>query len=192
MIEPRAGKLSIHHVNGIGRGLRSFSSWAFEEGYLDEHVMQRLKLPPLPKTQPEPLTEDETRRVPTMSLYRTLERQRNFSIMMMFFDTGLRLSERINLKLSDIDMALGEMTVLGKGNKERKVPIGSQAKKALIDYLSKERPQPKSLVDEDRVCLTADGTPISQAVVEKVFQRVRLAAGVPRLHPHVCRHTFAV
>lgn len=88
MIGPKVGKLSIHYVNGIGRGLRSLSSWAFEEGYLDEHVMHRLKLPPLPKTQPEPLTEDEICRVLTMSLCRTLERLRNFS-MMMFFDTGL-------------------------------------------------------------------------------------------------------
>lgn len=192
MIAAQAGKLSISYVHGMGRALRSFSNWAHEEGYLEEHVMYRLKLPPIPKTQPEPLTEDEIRRVLTMALYHTLERLRNFSMMMLFFDTGLRLSELLNLKLSCIDLPVGEMTVIGKGNKERKVPMGAQAKKALIDYLSKERPKPQNPRDEDRVYLTAESNPVSQVVVHKMFQRVRKAAGVPRLHPHVCRHTFAV
>jgi site-specific recombinase XerD len=192
MIATQAGKLSISYVHGMGRALRSFSNWAHEEGYLEEHVMYRLKLPPIPKTQPEPLTEEEIKRILAVCLDHSLERHRNFSILMMFLDTGLRLSELLNLKLSCVDLPLGEMTVIGKGNKERKVPMGSQAKKAMIDYLSKERPKPQNPRDEDRVYLTAEGNPVSQVVVHKMFQRVRKAAGVPRLHPHVCRHTFAV
>jgi site-specific recombinase XerD len=190
--QPRSGKLSIHYINGIGRAIRSFSNWACEEGYLEEHVMHRLKLPPLPKTQPEPLTEEEIRKVLTMCLDHTLESYRNFAMMMLFLDTGLRLSEVIHLRLSRVDFALGEMTVLGKGNKERKVPFGSQAKKALIDYLTRVRPETENKLNSDRVFLNSQGHPITQEVVEKVFQRVRAAAGVPHLHPHVCRHTFAV
>ncbi len=192
LIEPRDGKLAIEYIHGFGRAVRSFSSWAHEEGYLSENIMHRLKLPKLPKTQPEPLTEEEIKRVLTECLYHTLESLRNYSMMMLFLDTGLRLSELMNLKQSKIDFALGEMTILGKGNKERKVPIGSQAKKALIDYLSKERPDPKNPQNEDNVYLSAQGYQISSTVIQKVFQRVRKAAGVPRLHPHMCRHTFSV
>lgn len=74
-----SGKLAVQYIHGCGRAVRSFSSWAYEEGYLEENVMQRLKLPKLPTTQPEPLSEDEIRRVLAVSLDNTLERQGMFS-----------------------------------------------------------------------------------------------------------------
>ena len=120
------------------------------------------------------------------------ERLRNFSILMLFLDTGIRLDELVNLKLSRIDFAVGEMTIFGKGSKERRVPLGLQAKKALLDYLAKERPDPANPQDEERIFLTVDGFPITHGAVEKMFQRVKKLAGVPKLHPHACRHTFSV
>ncbi len=189
---PREGKLSIHYMHGCGRAVRSFSSWAAEEGYLAGNVMERMKLPPIPKILPEPLNEDQIRRVLSVCLDRSLERLRNFSIMMTFLDTGLRLNELINLRLSKIDFPLGEMSIFGKGSKERMVPIGSQAKRAMIDYLSRERPEPANPQDADRVYLNADGRPITREVVEKLFQRVKVAAHLKKFHPHLCRHTFSV
>jgi site-specific recombinase XerD len=124
------GKLKVQYIHGLGRAIRSFSTWAFEEGYLEENVMRRLKLPQLPKTFPEPLSEEEIQSVLTTSLNDTDERLRNFAIVMLFLDTGIRLGELVSLKLSKIDFTIGEMTVFGKGSKERKVPIGTQAKKA--------------------------------------------------------------
>jgi site-specific recombinase XerD len=186
------GKLKIQYIHGLGRAVRSFSTWAYEEGYLDENVMQRLKLPQLPKTFPEPLSEDEIQRVLTVCLQHTDERLRNLAIVMMFLDTGVRLDELVNLKLSKIDFAIGEMTVFGKGSKERKVPIGAQAKKALIDYVTRERPEPVNPQHEDWTFLNSDGYPITHATIEKMFQRVRKAARVPNFHPHACRHTFSV
>ena len=55
----KTGKLKIQYIHGLGRAVRSFSTWAYEEGYLEENVMRRLKLPKLPTTFPEPLSEDE-------------------------------------------------------------------------------------------------------------------------------------
>jgi len=192
LLESRSGKLAIQYIHGCGRAVRSFSSCVYEEGYLEENVMQRLKLPKLPTTQPEPLSEDEIRKVLAVSLDNTLERLRNYSMLMLFLDTGLRLNELITLKQSKIDFVMGELTVVGKGNKERKVLVGSQAKKALIDYLTKERPDPENPRDADCVYLNADRHPISPEVVEKVFQRVKKAAGLAHFYPHICRHTFSV
>jgi site-specific recombinase XerD len=192
MHKEQKGKLKIQYIHGLGRAVRSFSTWAFEEGYLDENVMRRLKLPKLPKTLPEPLGEEEIQEVLTVCLDRTYERLRNFSIMMLFFDTGIRLDELVNLKLSRIDFTIGEMTIIGKGNKERKVPIGLQAKKALVDYISLERPESSSPQDEDHVYLNSEGFPITHEVVEKLFQRVKKKTDIKKLHPHACRHTFAV
>lgn len=140
MHKVQEGKLKIQYIHGLGRAVRSFSTWACDEGYLEENVMRRLKLPQLPKTLPEPLSEEEIQQVLSVCLDRTYERLRNFSMMMLFFDTGIRLDELVNLKLSRVDFAIGEMTITGKGNKERKVPIGLQAKKALLDYITVERP----------------------------------------------------
>jgi integrase/recombinase XerC len=138
------GKLKVQYIHGCGRVVHSFSTWAYQEGYLEENVMRRLKLPQLPKVLPEPLIELEIQSILAASLDNTQERLRNFSIMMLFLDTGIRLDELVNLKLSSIDFSLGEMTILGKGSKECRVPIGSQAKKALIDYIAKERSEPIS------------------------------------------------
>lgn len=192
MHKEKNGKLKVQYIHGCGRAIRSFSSWACDEGYLEDNVMRRLKLPQLPKTLPEPLTEEEIQRVLKASLENTQERLRNFSIMMLFFDTGIRLDELVTLKLSRIDFAIGEMIIMGKGSKERLVPIGSQAKKALLDYLTKERLEPVSPQDEDQVYLTADQYPITHEAVEKLFQRLKKVAEVPKLHPHACRHTFSV
>jgi site-specific recombinase XerD len=192
MHEEQKGKLSIQYIHGCGRAVRSFSTWVYEEGYLEDNVMRRLKLPRLPATQPEPLTEEEIRRVLAACLDSSYECRRNFAVLMLFLDTGIRLGELVHLRLSKIDFPLGEMTVIGKGNKERKVPVGSQAKKALLDYISKERREPLGPQDADRLFLTVDGTPMTHTAVAKVFDRVKVRAEVPKLHPHVCRHTFSV
>jgi integrase/recombinase XerD len=192
MHNEETGKLKVQYIHGLGRAVRSFSSWAYEEGYLDENVMHRLKLPHLPNTLPEPLSEEEIERVLKACLDDALERLRNFAMLMLFLDTGIRLDELVNLKLSKIDFAVGEMAVFGKGRKERKVPVGTQAKKALMDYITLQRPDPVNPQDEDQVFLNADGYPMTREAVEKVFQRVKKAAGVAKFHPHACRHTFSV
>ena len=186
------GKLKIRYIHGLGRAVRAFCTWAFDEEYLEDNVMRRLKLPKLPTTFPEPLNEEEIQRVLTASLNSTTERLRNFAIIMVFLDTGIRLDELVNIRLSRVDFAIGEMTIFGKGSKERKVPIGTQAKKALINYLTKERPEPVNPQDDDRLFLNADGYPITHDAVEKLFQRVKKVSGVAQLHPHICRHTFSV
>ena len=186
------GKLKIQYIHGCGRAVRSFSTWAHEEGYLEENMMRKLKLPKLPKTFPEPLTEVEMQRVLAASLDNTQERLRNFAIIMLFLDTGIRLSELVNLQISRIDFTIGEMTIFGKGSKERRVPIGTQAKKALVDYMTRERGEAANPRDEDILFLNVDRNPVTANVVEKVLQRVKVAAKVPKLHPHICRHTFSV
>ena len=192
MMKQVKGKLKIQYIHGCGRAVRSFSTFANEEGYLEENVMRKLKLPPLPKTFPEPLTEAEIEKVLYASLENTQERLRNYAIMMLFLDTGIRLSELVNLKLSKVDLAGGEMVIFGKGSKERRVPIGSQAKKALIDYMAHERGEAANPSDEDQLFLNEDQNPVTCNVVEKVLQRIKKAANVPKLHPHICRHTFSV
>ena len=192
MHKPKPGGLKVQYIHGCGRAVRSFSTWAYNEGYLDENVMRRLRLPKLPQTQPKPLSEEQIQTVLAACLDLTREALRNYAIMMLFLDTGIRLSELINLKISDIDFTASQMAIFGKGAKERIVPIGRQAKKALIEYLSRERPGAYNPQAETQVFLTSDGLVMTTTAVQKLFQRVKRETGISKFHPHICRHTFAI
>jgi len=185
------GGLAPQTVHGFVRSIRTFASWLQREGYSEEHIFQGLKPPKLPQVLIQPLTEDEIRKLLLVIPQDTPEGVRNLAIVMIFLDTGVRLSELVNLKLSDIDFVAGQFKVFGKGAKERIVPMGLATRRAIIRYRDHFRPQPIN-PSEDRLFLTVAGEPISKDSVEKVIQRLARRAQIPRLHPHLLRHTFAV
>jgi site-specific recombinase XerD len=115
----------------------------------------------------------------------------NYAIVLLFLDTGIRLSELVQLNVSGIDFGAGEFRVLGKGGKERIVPMGLATRRAIIRYVEHFRPQPVAL-QEDRLFLTVAGDPISRDSIAKMLERLGRRVGVTRLHPHLLRHTFAV
>jgi site-specific recombinase XerD len=182
------GKLATSYIHGCGRAIRSFASWGLREGYLEANVFAPMKLPKLPKTFPEPLSEDEIRRVLETTLHKSMEPLRDFAVFSLLFDTGLRLSEATELKVEDINFSVGEARVVGKGNKERIVPVGLQAKRARINYIEKERPEPTSPT-ETRLFLMADAYAMNPNSMEKMFQRTKEKAGLNRLYPHLCAAT---
>jgi integrase/recombinase XerC/integrase/recombinase XerD len=185
------GGLAPTTVHGYVRALRSFSTWVYEEGHTDENGFDGIRPPKVPQTLINPLTEDEIRKLLLAVQRDTVEGQRNYAIILMFLDTGVRLSELINLKLEDVNFGVGQFKVFGKGAKERLVPLGQTAKRALIRYLEQARPEPVNPAEE-RVFLTAAGLPISKDSVEKIIQRLAKRTGITRLHPHLFRHTFAI
>ena len=109
---------------------------------------------------------------------------------MLLLDTGLRIGELIGLKMDDIHINDGLMKVMGKGKKERMVPIGNKAQKALQSYLFRHRPKPAHSGIENAF-LSIFGTPITENSVELMFSRLAKKSGINRLHAHLCRHTFA-
>lgn len=105
-------------------------------------------------------------------------------------DTGLRLSEVANLKISDTYLDQCYVKLMGRGAKERIVPIGGVAQKALLRYIHHFRPDGLG-GNGDRVFLSVDGRPLSGNAIRLILSRLALRSGVKRLHPHLCRHTFA-
>jgi len=102
-------------------------------------------------------------------------------------DCGLRLNEVVTLEMSRIHIAEGYMIVLGKGNKERFVPLGLNSKKALLRWLSR---RPKT--DNQTPLFVKDTLlPISSSTVKQLFRRLKIRLNMPRLHPHLLRHSFA-
>lgn len=185
------GGLAPSTINGFARSLKAFSTWLHEDGYAETNILKRMKPPKVPKVLIKPLTEDELRKILLCIPQDVPEGARNFAMVLMFVDMGVRLSELVNLKLENIDFAIGRFTVFGKGGEERSVPIGVTAKRAAIRYVEHFRPEPVN-PREDRLFLTVAGDPISRNSVSQVVRRLSKRAKVPRLHPHLFRHTFAV
>jgi site-specific recombinase XerD len=136
------GGLAPTTIHGYARSMRTFASWLQREGYMDENIFEGLKPPKLPQTLIQPLTEDEIRKILLLIPPNTAEGVRNYAIVLTFLDTGIRLSELLNLKIADIDFASGQFKVFGKGAKERLVPMGYAARRAIMRYKDSFRPGP--------------------------------------------------
>jgi len=188
---PLPENLAASTVHGYARAIRSFGTFLMEEGYTEENVFLALKPPKLPKKIIEPLSEDEIRRILTVIPRDTIEGLRNYAIFLLLLDTGIRLSEMLTLKLEAIDFGEGVFKVMGKGAKEREVPLGSTAQRALIRYIELARPQPLN-PNNPFVFLNMEGTQGTQQMVAQMLKRVAKRAHLKHLYPHLLRHTFAV
>jgi site-specific recombinase XerD len=173
------------------RVLKVFSSWLYSEGYIDENRLKTLKLPKAPEIIVEPMTNEETRIVIETFNEKSPCGTRNKSIAELMNDTGLRAQEVATIKLADINLDKGYVKVMGKGGKERIVPIGRVVQRSLLKYVTIYRPKPKA--DEcDNLFLSPSGAPITVNTIKLLFSRLAKASGVLRLHAHLCRHTFAI
>jgi len=105
-------------------------------------------------------------------------------------DTGLRVSEVSSSELGEVNLDKSCLKVLGKGNKERLVPIGDYCRMMITDYIENGRPKPTNR-NVDNLFLTDDGGPLSSNAIKLLFSRIKKLSGVTRLHPHLLRHTFA-
>jgi integrase/recombinase XerC/integrase/recombinase XerD len=183
-------KLASTSIQTYIRALRAFFNWLYQQGYTPENRLVNLKPPKATTKIVDILKGDEISRI-----FRCLDRdtaagERNYAMLLLLLDSGLRLSEMINLKLDDVNIEGGYLKVLGKGNKERIVPFGASVQKSLMRYLLHFKPIPFNPTFQN-VFLTLDGRQFSKNGVKMTFQRIAEKSGVKRLHPHLCRHTFA-
>jgi integrase/recombinase XerD len=121
------------------------------------------------------------------------ESYRDSVIILILLDTGLRVSELINLKIDNVWLDEGLIKVLGKGNKERLVPIGKQIRKLLWRYINQYRPE-TARPNLDNLFLTRDGRPLTKNRVDSIMKRYGKIAELTgiRCSPHTLRHTFAI
>ena len=172
------------------RALRGFFNWIYREGYTRENILANLRPPKAPRTLAEVLRDEEVGRILACIDPETSWGSRDSAMLIIMLDTGLRLSEVANLAMANAHLDEGYLKVMGKGAKERMVPIGGVAQKALLRYVYKFRPEPLN-ASEDTLFLTPEGRAMSANGVQMVIRRLALKSGVKRLHPHLCRHTFA-
>jgi integrase/recombinase XerC/integrase/recombinase XerD len=184
------GKLAAITIQTHIRALRGFFNWLYREGYTTEKRLARLKPPKAPSKIVEILTQEEIGRIFKCVDRNTAAGARNYAILMLFLDSGLRCSELRNFELEGINIEGGYLKVMGKGSKERVVPFGASTQKALLRYLLHFRPEPFNPTIQN-FFLTLDGKPMTKNYIKMMFQPIAKNSNVKRLHPHLCRHTFA-
>lgn len=136
------------------------------------------------------LTPDEIDKVISTQNPLTALGCRNLATLVTLLDTGLRVSELSNLRFQDAHIGECYVKMLGKGARERVVPVGVLAQRVLWRYLFHFRPEPPG-EPNDYLFLTSDGKRLQSNAIKLLLRRWGRRAGVPRLHAHLCRHTYA-
>jgi len=173
------------------RALKAFSTWLYREGYSSENILLNYRLPRAPSKIIEPLSEEEINKIINCINIGSQIGVRNRAILVTVIDTGLRASEIANISLADINLNDGYIKVMGKGAKERIVPIGKYVQMILWSYIDKVRPEPINH-KTNNLFLSRSGKPITVNAIKLIFSRLAKSSNVSRLYAHLCRHTFAI
>jgi integrase/recombinase XerD len=191
---PRNGAaLSPATVQGYVRTLKAFFSWVEREGYIAANPMTRIPIPKAPTKVLDTFSTEQIARLVEVCHTSNGNNCRDLSVLLLMLDSGIRVSEAVNIDLVHINLGEGYIKISGaKGGKERIVPIGSLVQRTLWKYINNSRPQPltekvtKLFLSDKRLPLTRNGI---QQMVRRCGSRAGLT-GV-RCSPHTFRHTFA-
>jgi len=184
--------LSGHSINCYLRSLRIFFSWLISEGIIQSNPFERVKIPRAPKKVIPTFSDSQIQQLLNVIDTRTPQGYRDYAIILTLLDTGMRVSELCHLKLDDVWLEDGMLKVMGKGNKERLIPIGKRVQRLLWRYISRYRPEPAG-ANCNFLFLTREGKLLNKDRVEKIMACHRRKAGLKgvRCSPHTLRHTAA-
>ena len=177
--------------------VRLFTKWATKRGYLATDVGATLATPKPHRTLPGVLTQNDAVTALDSMASRAAEFDtptsiRDVAIVELLYATGARVSEVCGLDLEDLDFHRNTIRVLGKGNKERMIPMGAPAVKALNRYINDVRPQLANDKSARALFLGARGKRIDQRAVRTiVYEALSALEGVERMGPHALRHSAA-
>ena len=172
--------------------LRAFYNFAQNEKLLPANVAENLSLPRRWKRLPKALTSLEIDKLLAPETPETPKNLCEQAILELAYASGLRLAELRNARLEHLHLDAGFINVIGKGNKERVVPLGRKAVAALERYLSIGRPRLVTARSPANVFLTKRGTPFAPVTLWlRIKQRVRRAGLSRNVTPHMLRHSFA-
>ena len=172
--------------------LRSFYRFLRREGIVSHDPAAQLHAPKLGARLPKVLSRDEVARLLAQPRGTEPAALRDRALLETMYACGLRASEAVTLRLSDLDLESGMLRATGKGSKERLVPVGRAAVRALGAYLERGRPQLVGLREEPRIFVNLRGGGLSRQGLYLIVQQHAATAGLSgRMSPHTLRHTFA-
>lgn len=178
----------------IARGvasLRSFFRFLAADGHIGRDPAALLESPKRWQTLPKYLRPDEVDRLLAQADPSTPAGLRDKAMLELLYATGLRVSELVKVKVQDLNLQIGYMTCLGKGSKERIIPVGSQAR----DWIQKYSREARNLLLKEPgpyLFLNQQGKPLTRQGFWKMIKRYGLKAGIAKnITPHLLRHSFA-
>ena len=185
------------HRQGLGgkslqrllSAMRSFFRWMLREGLVEHNPATPVRAPKSPRHLPATIDADSIGRLLDIPCDTTLA-IRDKAIMELFYSSGLRLSELAGLRWEQLDLASGMVTVTGKGNRTRMVPVGRMASEALLEW-RKVRGEYASF-EQPFVFVSKRGTPIATRTIQARIRYWAKRQGIPQnIYPHLLRHSFA-
>lgn len=190
-IAARAGKISKRSQARLLSSLKAFFDWCIVEGERKDNPCDAVDFPKLGQYLPEVLSVEEVEAIMDSVDLRSPSGVRDRAILELLYGCGLRVSELCGLRISQVYLNEGFVRVVGKGDKERLVPLGEPAADAFRAWLD-IRPEPAEAAFQDSAFLNLRGTPLSRVSVFKMIKKQALLAGVDKeISPHSFRHSFA-
>jgi integrase/recombinase XerD len=192
VFELKEAGLAPTSIRRARSAVRTYFGFLLAEGALENDPTDRLEAPKAQRSLPDFLSREEVERLleapdPDRALY-----WRDRAILEFLYASGVRVSELVELPLSSLDLEEGFALVFGKGSKERLVPVGAPALRALRRYLTEVRPTLDGGDGAGRVFLNARGKPIRRESIWAIVRDSARRAGLGRtVSPHTLRHTFA-
>lgn len=184
--------ISARSQSRILSGVRTFYTFLILDGYIEDDPTELLEWPKIGEHLPEVLSVEEVDRLEQACDLSKWEGQRNRTIIEVLFSCGLRVSELINLHLSDLFLDEKFIRVMGKGKKERLVPISESAVKELQYWFMDRNLMKIKPGEEDFVFLNRRGGHLTRMMIFTIVRRLAEAAGIEKtISPHTLRHSFA-
>jgi integrase/recombinase XerD len=171
--------------------VRAFHRFLLREGKISSDPTAAVIRPKLPRSLPKPLSVDDVARV-LAHPDRSAKGLRDRAVLETLYGAGLRISELVGLDVDDADLEEGSVRVLGKGGKERDVPIGRYARDAISAYLTRVRPQIATPRSRSALFLNLRGGRLTRQGCTGIVQQHAAGAGIrTKVSPHTFRHSFA-
>ncbi len=183
----KSSKTKARYITSIN----NFYAFAMEKGWLKKNPVEDIKMPKIEKKLPNYLTVEEIDNLLNITPSSAYD-LRNKAMLEVLYATGIRISELCNLTMSNLFLDDGLIKVLGKGSKERIIPINDVAINALSSYLKFSRGQLLSLKTSEFVFISSRGTKITRQAFFKYIKQLCYKKGIKKnISPHILRHSFA-
>jgi len=181
--------------NGLGNrsiqrnisSLKNFYKFLFKSGVIDINYFESVQSPKIGETLPKALTPDDVEKLLSFEP-KTFSEFRDKAFLELLYSSGLRVSEAVNVNITSFESDLNFVKVLGKGNKERMLPVGKFAKDAITIWLEIRN---ENINSTDAVFTNRYGKRISVRAMQQRIYKISIAQGMSPVSPHMLRHSFA-
>ena len=184
--------LAASSIARIFSSIRSYHKFLSAENFVNENPTLILTSPKAPKKLPHVLMEEEISAIINAVVETFQYAKRDKAIIEMLYSCGLRVSELCALSLNNLYLNDDMIRIMGKGSKERLLPVGGRAKNFLNDYLINCRPGIQKDKGSSSVFLSRNGNPLTRAMINNILRKWSQVAGISKsVSPHTLRHSFA-